>query len=388
MFATFNANSYAQTNPVEWHGFLSEVVAATDKPVNYGPGITIHPDYALESWLGLNLSTKISSKLSAASQFLARGSERTGGVTADWAFLTYYPVENLSFHIGKQIFSAWLISSYADVGHTYPWVRPPLEVYGINPLKSYSGISATYVLNVGSTELQLESNAGSTSKPVSFSGRTAEVSLNDIYGGVLTLVSDAWTIRAGQTRGKFSITNDLINVHNATGIFSSLGIKGEFAKFVVYGEYADVSGTVNAKDREKAMADAATAIGKAAQTHDPADGAAAKVAGAQAEAHTKNFINTSGYYTTLGYTLGDFLPHLTFARTVLPADSLAAGPQSSVTAGVRYDLSPSAAIKFEAMHVAIPEGSAGNLNYDPEFHSPGEFSHKFNIYSFATNLIF
>jgi hypothetical protein len=98
----YGAPALAQLPALEWHGFLTEIVAAADQPVNYASGITSSPDYASESRLGLNLSSKLNSKLGVASQFVARGFERTGRISADWAFLSYYPTETLSLRLGKQ----------------------------------------------------------------------------------------------------------------------------------------------------------------------------------------------------------------------------------------------------------------------------------------------
>jgi len=76
------------------------------------------------------------------------------------------------------------------------------------------------------------------------------------------------------------------------------------------------------------------------------------------------FADQDGYYVTLGYRMGKYLPHITYATI----DSDPAGPvpgfspgdrQDSITLGLRYEINDSTALKMEYAQVEL-EAFAGN----------------------------
>ena len=67
---------------------------------------------------------------------------------------------------------------------------------------------------------------------------------------------------------------------------------------------------------------------------------------------------TSGlsWYTTLGYQIGDFLPHITYQELLKGADTDEEQLQRMATAGLRYDLYDEADIKIEYSRINRPKG--------------------------------
>ena len=132
------------------------------------------------------------------------------------------------------------------------------------------------------------------------------------------------------------------------------------------------------------------------------------------------FGDTEAYYATLGYRFGKWLPHLTFASVTgeastvgLPADGVAevlTGPaagfqlnypvpiQTSITAGLRYEVNDSAALKIEYMVVDVETdqqtlsdaNEPGNFNYglfNTNFDQAGP-QNQVGIMSVALDVIF
>lgn len=126
---------------------------------NHGRALQFDP----ESRLGINLSSNLSDSLDFAAQLVARGAD--GGsynVQADWLFLTYRPSDEFKVRVGRQISPAFLFSEQVDVGYTYLWTRLPFEVYGVLPVKSFTGAAVFYTRDVDGVNVTLEAHGGGT----------------------------------------------------------------------------------------------------------------------------------------------------------------------------------------------------------------------------------
>ncbi|MHB8257847.1 MAG: hypothetical protein ACYDE0_11485, partial [Acidiferrobacterales bacterium] len=100
------------------------------------------------------------------------------------------------------------------------------------------------------------------------------------------------------------------------------------------------------------------------------------------------FPDQKGWYATVGYRIGKFLPNVTFAKLEDNNNPVGQGygtplAQSSVTGGLRYELGTGADIKFEAEEVKPLDGTRGLL-IGP---LPAGKSHVM-IYSVALDLVF
>jgi hypothetical protein len=135
--------------------------SSSDYPVNNIGNGGRALSFDSESRLGLNLSAALGESLDFAGQIVGRGSD--GGaynLRADWVFLTYRPTDEVKFRIGRQILPLFLDSEQYDVGFTYAWSRLPFEVYGIDPVKAFTGISGIYTKNFGIVQVSGELYGG------------------------------------------------------------------------------------------------------------------------------------------------------------------------------------------------------------------------------------
>lgn len=115
-----------------------------------GPGHseTISPD--VDSRLGLQLSAYLTPKLSAVVQVVAeqtyRDDYRPG---LEWAYLDYAVTPELSFRAGRRPVSAFMVSEYRKVSYANPWIRPPVELYGLSPVANGEVVEASYRIHRG-----------------------------------------------------------------------------------------------------------------------------------------------------------------------------------------------------------------------------------------------
>lgn len=337
-----------------------------------------------DSRFGLQISAKINSKVDLTGQLLSRARDNNDyAMKANWAFVTYHLTDPLAIRAGKLKLTTFLISDYIEVGYAYPWIRPPQEVYYSNPISTMNGVDMLYRFNLGRFSLLLQpyygaSSGGQALVPQEVVGGVPQIQPNpapppyynvvpspagtiaytsftadSMYGINVSGGTNAFTLRAGYL--KTLVSAPAFNVTNKTATFSSVGGSMDWMNVVLYAEYF--------QRRIEQGANAA-------------------------------FPDQKGWYTTLGYRIGKFLPNVTFAKLEdnnnppNGGNPFATGygtplEQSSVTGGIRYELGTGADIKFEAEDVKPLNGTRGLL-IGP---LPAGKSHVM-IYSVALDLVF
>ncbi|MDA8362656.1 MAG: porin [Gammaproteobacteria bacterium] len=326
-----------------------------------------------DSRFGLQISAKINSKVDLTGQLLSRARNSDYAMKANWAFVTYHLADPLAIRAGKLKLTTFLISDYIEVGYAYPWIRPPQEVYYSNPISTINGIDALYRLNFGRFSMLVQPYYGTSSGEQalvpqevisavpqvvgyptpgvvpSSPGTVAYTSFtaDSMYGINISGGTNAFTLRGGYL--KTLVSAPAFGVSDKTATFSSVGGSMDWKNIVLYAEYFQRRIQQGANEA---------------------------------------FPDQKGWYTTLGYRIGKFLPNVTFAK--LADNNNPVGPgygtplaQSSVTGGLRYELGTGADIKFEAEEVKPLDGTRGLLIG----YLPTGKTHVM-IYSVAIDLVF
>lgn len=344
-------------------GALAGTVRSRD--VSQDGNITNRIGFVNDSRLGLQVSAKVNAKIDVTGQLLARGREDDFNLKADWAFVTYHVNDPLAIRLGKVKLTTFLISDYIEVGFAYPWIRPPQEVYSSNPISTINGMDLLLKLNAGDAVFLFQPYfgqskgaeallpqealglAGQPTGTVMFVPFTADhmVGVNTSFG------SDAFSIRAGWLQTQVGAPS--FGVMDEDVKFTSAGATVDWHNIVAYTEYfrRTIDGGANLA-----------------------------------------FPNQKGYYATLGYRFGKFLPHVTFAKLLDHKDPVTAGDtpllQSSITVGFRFELGSGAALKFEAQQVKPEDGNRGLLIADPNGPNAKDPSDKVMIYGLAVDVVF
>ena len=58
------------------------------------------------------------------------------------------------------VLPTFLVSDSRKVGYGNPWVRPPVEVYSLNPITTLDGVDASYRLHLGEVTNTLQADYG------------------------------------------------------------------------------------------------------------------------------------------------------------------------------------------------------------------------------------
>jgi len=349
-------------NTMRVSGFLTAIIAEgyNDKDAVYGNKIASKDSNwnTRENHLGIQFSNKINSQMSATAQFIAHGGTSNYNLETDWAYIDYKVLPRLRFRIGKYKIPQFILSDYLDVGYAYPWVRPPQDVYATNPLVSLNGIDMLYIINLGRSKILIDLFVGDgthnsvipprtfdlligTPKelPAEFKGQAITFDTKRTKGISINYATKTFTLRSGFF--ETIVDAPSLELSDVPGSFGEVGFTLDIDKIVAYAEFIR-------RDTDKQMENA--------------------------------FPDQDAWYVTLGYRIGSFLPTLT-QSSVKPGVDVSdfAIEQKSTALGLRYDVAPAAAIKFEAMHVVPKEGNHG-LFFEPV--SQG------NVYSLSFDVIF
>ena len=321
-------------------------------------GITEDLTFERDTRFGLQISSDVSENMSVVAQILGRGDKGNFNAIIEWAYIDYEIHDVASVHVGKIKQPVYLVNDYVEVGYAYPWIRPPQEVYLLNnPLNTVNGIELLLQFPVGPGTLSLQPYIGSNRDDIP-NGGGAYFEAENIYGMDIKYSGSGYTVHASNFQCEVKVTGTPFQVPNTllgTVEVDLGGSKGDcnvtatgfnldLANFVVYAEW------------QKRTTD---------------------------DTLSQAFGDTEGYYATLGYRFGKWLPHITFASiegeasTVgLPGNGAATvvGPtgnpaigfsvnfpvpiQTSITAGLRYEVNDSAALKVEYQVVDVEQDPA------------------------------
>lgn len=358
--AAVGLTSTVSAQSVTINGFLTTSVARINEPgLTYLDSFTDQARFDnTDSRLGLQFSGAINERMSATAQLLARGRGGNNSIETDWAYVAIDVANQAEVRAGKLKFPTFLISDYIEVGYAYPWIRPPQEVYSLNPFSTLVGVDALYTPTFGSSSFLVQPFAGSNRGSAGLSGEQARIfnqgAENDptfpffdpnfdpnaptfsagdqvnfsapvIAGLNAVLNFPAGSFRMGYLEAEVDQAD--FGIEGEKAAFASAGLSLDWNNAVLYAEYAD-------RNSEEGIMEQA-------------------------------FPDQRAGYITVGYRMGRFLPHLTYATLDEGVDEPEPGAPSAVlkqtsgTVGLRYDFMDGAALKFEYQRIEPEEGNTG-----------------------------
>ena len=329
-------------------------------------GITNDLTFERDSRFGLQISSDVSEDMSVVAQILGRADNGNFNAIIEWAYIDYEIADVASVHVGKIKQPVYLVNDYVEVGYAYPWIRPPQEVYLLNnPIDTVNGLELLLQFPVGPGTLSFQPYIGSNRDDVA-NGNGAYFEAENIYGMDIKYSGRGYTVHASNFQCEVSLTGQPfsaptlfgptvvanINLNGAKGDcdVSAAGFNLDMKNIIVYAEW-----TKRTTDDTLSQA----------------------------------FGDTEAFYATFGYRFGKWMPHLTFASiegeaSTVGLDTLNGGiakitdgttpvvisptghtslnfpvpVQTSITAGLRYEVNDSAALKIEYQVVDVEQDPA------------------------------
>jgi hypothetical protein len=227
-----------------------------------GPGRTRTCDGGTDSLLGVQFDLDLLKSLEIGVQVVGNRNENRDYLpTLMIAQMRWHPTDNLTFRLGRAPSPAFLYSESRLVRYGLPWVRPPLEVYGLFPTYSNDGLEFIHKKLFGNW--QAEWHGGMTQ--VSFDtpiSNTKDTTPFNAYGGFLNLSLERSNTLIKLGYGYYKVTynppdtNKLVDFLR-TPLFSegqqladdlavdessihlfAVGVRHEYADWLVMGEFS------------------------------------------------------------------------------------------------------------------------------------------------------
>lgn len=353
-----------------------------------GVGYSHRVSAEVDSRLGAQLALKAGNQWSAVLQVVSE--QRTNNTyhpMVEWANVKYQATPDLSLRFGRIALPIFLAADYRKVGYIYPWVRPPVEVYGAIPISNSDGVDASYRWNrhglknvtqvfFGRTKMELNNRTRLEARRLAGFSNTTE------YGPASVRLS------AGTTELTLDVVREFFD-----------GMRQFGPQGAALADHYDV-------DHKRASV---VSIGA---SYDPGNWFAM---GEMSRMQSRSFLgDTTSMYASTGYRFGDFTPYLSFARVRansattepglnlagLPPAAAAAGAgvngylnwllttipqQRTVSVGTRWDCATDVAFKLQFDRITPLDGSRGTLiNVQPGFR-PGR---SLNVASVVLDFVF
>ena len=380
----FNINGFANAG-FTWTD-TDETYVAADKDGSFSEA----------TFLGLQMRFQPNAEvpISFVTQLLARA--RDGwDMKADWAYVSWVPTDNLNISVGRVKAPLFLISEAYDVGITYPWISPPEEIYGFAnvPMTSLTGMSVDYSHYFDEMWVRAQFYIGRDDFEIPAMGAEVGGELVRMVGFALTAGNEELEVRLGITEAKLNMAlkDTLLGLPEAQQAQSDLGASMLKAIADVAVANATINGlqaesvAINDPSMVAALGELTTATTNLQAANQNAaymnslfdvlpNGAGssmfyslgARYNGdkvflmaemARREIEDVPFPDTSSGFVTFGYKMDKWMPHLTYSMVESEDSILVNQSQSSVIAGVRYNIQPWAAVKFEVQRVEVGDAN-------------------------------
>lgn len=329
-----------------------------------GAGRTAAWSRHVDSTLGAQLDFTFSPRWSAVLQVVSEQRlDRSYAPRVEWANIKYQATPELALRLGRIALPMFIAADYRKVGYAYPWARTPLEVYGVLPISNSDGADLSWRWEGDDLRGSTQVFYGQTDTPLAGSAR--------LRGKAIAGLSH--TVE----RGALSVHASLITTRLTLTLFPEL-----FRALDAFGPQGrDLAGRLATTDKRARAA----SIGFC---WDPGPWF---VSGEAGRSKVPSYLgSTRSIYLGSGLRQGDFTPYAGYARvwgtppagvgalslSGLPPAPAATGAainagvlallrtipsQSTLSAGLRWDLAPGMALKLQHERVTPRSGSRGML---------------------------
>jgi hypothetical protein len=354
-----------------------------------GAGKTNVWSHDVDSRLGAQLDVTFDKRWSAVLQVVSEQNLKNNyHPRVEWANVKFQATPDLALRVGRIALPVFLSADYRQVGYAYPWVRPPVESYGSMPISSSDGIDATWRWSAGPVR-----NASQF-----MFGHDNLAQVAPVKGHASRIVGVANT----SDWGALTVHANLVAAELTLDIGAPL-----FQGFQAFGPAGQAISDGYAVDHKH------VSVANIGANYDPGPWF---LMGELGRTRTRSLLGeTRSGYVSAGWRSGAFTPYAVYSQVrstgptrsdglplgYLPAayqpqaaalnaglntTLLASFPQqSTVSAGVRWDLHANAALKLQYDRVTPRTGSVGTLiNTTPAFRS----DHAIGVTSFTFDFVY
>jgi hypothetical protein len=342
--SVFKFNGFA-TLGVE-HSSENQGDYAIDRSYPKGVGLSRSWGFSNDSKVGMHLSADFAPRMRAVIQVMSEYQpEGNYKPTIEWANLRYAFTPDFYVRVGRIELPTFLNSENRDVGYSYAWVHPPVELYRQVVINSSDGVDAMIRTNLGEATNIVKVAYGKNSEDFP---DTTETTRN------LTGVFD--TVEYGAVMLHGSYIRRMTSSYN-----QNAGVKGPWIE-----------------SREMTFG----------ASYDPGKWF---VSGEWWD--RKSDSDRTAMYATAGLRVDKFTPYLTYSQdsqsTVETATAhvgAAENSQRAVSVGTRWDFMRNTDVKVQYDRIRLSDDSNGNLINVPE--GVTLYGGRFHVFSLSADVVF
>lgn len=185
--------SYHDENDLQVHRDFSREL--TDDQVSYEN----------DSLLGLQVNTLFNDSVSAVVQVVYQNrASRAVNDYVEYAFIKYQATDNWSYRLGRTNLDVFLLSEYKSVGHAFLWVRPIVEFYGpILAVSQLDGADVQYTERLADGGLFHTNFAfGNSSGQIGHTDFLTKTEFNNILALTFSYEKNNWLIRTSMAHAE------------------------------------------------------------------------------------------------------------------------------------------------------------------------------------------
>lgn len=340
-------------------------------------GIVNEWSFKNETVLGVQGSISPTPDIDLTVQLLSRHNYKNNyDPQLDWAYVAWRATPSLTLRAGRFITPMLMVSDYRNVNYSNPWIRPPLEVYGLLTLNNVDGVDVLHRGTLGDMTYALQ---GFWGKYDLYINTARLIDYHRMIGFNATLQRDPWMIRLAYMNSDHSLTaSDGTKMNSMRSQIGAPGCGGPGCG-VVYPGYPELAEQFDVEHKPFRVVSLGGSY----------DDGKWLLQSEYAYRYNGNSQVSSGsaWYLSVGRRFDDWLPYAVIARhrantreyVLQPAPAFAnraplvvrnsSTDQSSFSLGVRRELGKHAAIKFQYDWLKPErgrfEGTFGNGNLLP-----------------------
>jgi hypothetical protein len=128
-----------------------------------GAGFSHRFDPSLDSRIAGQATVSFGPRITAVLQIMAEQTlDNDYRPHTEWAYVGYAFTPDFQIRGGRIVLPVFMVSDARKISYANPWMRPPVEIYGMVPVYSLDGIDVTYSRHVGDWTVRLNSVFGRT----------------------------------------------------------------------------------------------------------------------------------------------------------------------------------------------------------------------------------
>ncbi len=340
------SNSGHASRAITTNGFLTAAFSQVDSEVPFMGGLNDEINFSQGSLIGLQTTFRPSTDpFEFVVQLLALG-EQSWEVNAEWAYVAYRPTDQWEFKFGKSRYPLYELSQSIHVGITYPWVRPPEEIYFL-PYLALNGVNITRKINVSDYQFMMQIYHGELNEIESnLAGLVFDIDRMIATGAVLRVQSDYTSLRTSYHALRSLRVDTAAILANNNLNLADLGTAIATLNIPVPGEYQSADTyTFSVTHRIGNLEFRGEWVHQDLNEESPLPDAYL-------------------YYTNFSYQIGHFIPHITYSVYDTKNRALVNLSQESVILGLRVNINPSVALKIETGQFNIDDDASAVGLYD------------------------